>query len=350
MVRQDWSPCISGPINGTSTASGAVRWLTYDTRSAPSGIIVTRGSSGPSSRNGGIQLAGVALATCSLLPDLDGDERLLIPALAAHGVSAEPCVWDDPAVRWHAYELVVVRSTWDYADRRDAFLAWCVTTPALLNAVDVITWNTDKRYLRELEHAGIPIVPTTWITAGDEPEPASLPGGEVVVKPSISAGARNTSRYPAGDRSGAWTHVRQLLAAGHTVMVQPYLESVDTAGETGLIFIDGVFSHAVRKGPVLRVPGVATDRLWAPEEITRREPDADERAVADATLNALPWPRDSMLYARVDLVRRDDGAVALLELELTEPSLFLGYGPEAAARLATGIARRLHRPLGVASR
>ena len=298
----------------------------------------------------GNPLADVALATCSLLPDLDDDERLLIPALAAHGVSAEPRVWDDPSVRWHDYALVVVRSTWDYSDRRDAFLEWCSGVPALLNAVDVITWNTDKRYLRDLNRAGIPIVPTTWIGAGAEPEQASLPAGELVVKPSISAGARNTSRYPAGDIAAARAHVRQLLAAGRAVMVQPYVESVDIVGETGVIFIDGVFSHAVRKGPVLRVPGVATDRLWAPEEISGREPDAEERAVADATLNALPWPRESVLYARVDLVRRDDGAAALLELELTEPSLFLGYGPGAAERLAAGIARRIDRSPGADSR
>ncbi len=238
-----------------------------------------------------------------------------------------------------------MRSTWDYSDRRDAFLAWCESTPALLNRVDVITWNTDKAYLRDLERAGIPIVPTTWITAGSRPVQTSLPGGELVVKPSVSAGARNTSRYGAGDRERARSHVEQLLAAGRTVMVQPYLASVDAVGETGLIFIDGVFSHAVRKGPLLRAPGVATDRLWAPEEITSREPDADERAVAEATFSALRWPRESVLYARVDLVRQDDGAVALLELELAEPSLFLGSAPGAAERLAAGIARRLdHSP------
>jgi len=237
--------------------------------------------------------------------------------------------------------LVVVRSTWDYSDRRDAFLGWCARMPALLNPVDVIAWNTDKAYLRDLERAGIPIVPTTWITAPSGSRRSPLPPGEVVVKPSVSAGARNTSRYGPDDGALARSHVERLLAAGRTVMVQPYLASVDSVGETGLVFIDGVFSHAVRKAPLLRSPGVVTDQLWAPEEITAREPDADERAVADATLSALPWPRESVLYARIDLVRRDDGAVALLELELAEPSLFLGCGPGAADRLAAGIVRRL---------
>ncbi len=290
------------------------------------------------------QLADIALATCSLLPDLDDDERLLIPALAAHGLGAEPHVWDDPAIAWRSFQLVVVRSTWDYSDRRDAFLAWCNSVPALLNPVDVITWNTDKVYLRDLERAGIPTVPTTWITAESQLEATALPEGEVVVKPSVSAGARNTSRYGSGDVTRARSHVEHLVAAGRSVMVQPYVASVDRDGEAGLIFIDGVFSHAVRKGPLLRAPGVATDRLWAPEEISACEPDPDERAVAEATLSALRWPRESVLYARVDLVRRDDGAVVLLELELAEPSLFLAHGPGAAERLAAAIARRLHRP------
>ena len=111
-------------------------------------------------------LTDVALATCSLLPDLDDDERLLIPALAELGLVAEPRVWDDPSVDWDAFRAVVVRSTWDYSDRRDAFLDWCARPRQLLNSLPVIEWNTDKRYLRELAAAGIPVVPTTWIDPG----------------------------------------------------------------------------------------------------------------------------------------------------------------------------------------
>ncbi len=123
--------------------------------------------------------------------------------------------------------------------------------------------------------------------------------------------------------------------------MQPYVESVDADGETGLIFIEGVFSHAIRKGPILRTHGVATDELWAPEDISPRIPDAGERAVAEATLDALPWPREQLVYARVDLVRGEAGAPLLLELELAEPSLFLGYGGDAPARLAAAITARV---------
>ncbi len=286
-------------------------------------------------------LPDVVLATCSVLPDLDPDERSLIPALGAHGLVAEPRVWDDPSVQWAGITLVVVRSTWDYAERRDAFLAWCADVPRVLNSVPVITWNTDKAYLRTLAAAGIPIVPTLWIATDIGAGPFVLPDGDLVVKPSISSGAQHTSRYGGADRDAARKHVERLLTEGRDVMVQPYVSSVDTDGETGLIYIDGAFSHAIRKGPLLRTPGIATDQLWAIEEITPRTPDADERTLAEAVLDALPWPRDELLYARVDVVRGGDGAPLLLELELAEPSLFLGLGSGAAARLAEAIARRI---------
>jgi glutathione synthase/RimK-type ligase-like ATP-grasp enzyme len=286
-------------------------------------------------------LIDIALATCALLPDLDEDERLVIPELAARGLVAEPRVWDDPSVQWDAFRAVVVRSTWDYSDRHAAFLEWCAKPRLLLNTLPVIAWNTDKRYLRELSAAGIPVVPTTWIDPGTPHDSVRIPGGDVVVKPSVSAGARNTSRYRPTDGEQARAHVARLLAERRTVLVQRYVESVDAEGETGLIFIGGVFSHAIRKGPLLRSHGVVTDQLWAPEEISLRVPDASERAVAEATLDALPWPREELVYARVDLVRGERGAPLLLELELAEPSLFLGYGDGAPAGLAAAIARRI---------
>ncbi len=291
---------------------------------------------------GTTQLIDVALATCSLLPDLDDDERLLIPGLAARGLVAEPRVWDDPSVPWDAFRAVVIRSTWDYSDRHTAFLEWCAQPRLLLNTLPVIAWSTDKRYLRELSAAGVPVVPTTWIDPGTSDDDVHIPDGDVVVKPSVSAGGRNTSRYRPTDRDQARAHVARLLATDRTVLVQRYVESVDTNGETGLIFFEGVFSHAIRKGPVLRAHGVATDQLWAPEEISVRVPDAIERAVAEQTLDAVPWPRNELVYARVDLVRGDGGAPLLLELELAEPSLFLGYGDDAPARLAAAIAGRIH--------
>ena len=294
-------------------------------------------------RGGLSTLPDVVLATCSVLPGLDPDERSLIPALEVCGLAAEPRVWDDPSVRWDDVPLVVVRSTWDYAERRDAFLSWCAALPRVLNSVPVITWNTDKAYLRTLAAAGIPIVPTMWIGTDSPAGRFVLPEGDLVVKPSISSGAQNTSRYRGADQDAARTHVERLMIEGREVMVQPYVSSVDIDGETGLIYVDGAFSHAIRKGALLHSPGIATDQLWAIEDITPRTPDEDERSIAEATMDSLPWSRAELLYARVDVVRGGDGVPLLLELELAEPSLFLGLGSGAAPRLAEAIARRIRQ-------
>jgi glutathione synthase/RimK-type ligase-like ATP-grasp enzyme len=174
-----------------------------------------------------------------LLPDLDSDERQLIPALEACGLSAAPRVWDDPAVHWDEFRVVVIRSTWDYSERRDAFLAWAASVPRVLNAVPVITWNTDKTYLRDLAGSGIRTVPTTWLEPDSGDRRIRLPEGHLVVKPAVSSGAQNTSRYGPGDHEAARTHVARLLDGGREVMVQPYVASVDATGETGLIYVDG---------------------------------------------------------------------------------------------------------------
>jgi hypothetical protein len=279
--------------------------------------------------------ARVALATCAAFPQLAGDEPLLLQALRARAIIADPVVWDDRAVDWGAYDLVVVRSTWDYSPRRQDFIAWAQAVPRVLNAPDVIRWNTDKRYLSAVPHA----VPTEFLEPGTQWQP---PSGEYVIKPAVSAGSRDTARYRAGEEARARRHVAGLLAAGRTVMVQPYLQAVDEYGETALLFFSGRYSHAIRKGQMLgRGKPPTTDRLYVEEHIRPREPDAAERATAEEILDSLPWRREELLYARVDLVPGSDGAPRLIELELTEPSLFLSCSPGAADRLADHVLERL---------
>ena len=267
----------------------------------------------------------VALATWSKLPDLYDDDRLLLGPLSDAGVDAVPAVWDDPAVDWSSYDLVVVRSTWDYTLRREEFLDWASSVPRLSNPFDVLTWNTDKRYLGGL--TGVPVVPTSYVAPG---QPFAVPAYEHVVKPTVSAGARDTRRFAAGEDSTA--HAAALLEAGRTVMVQPYQRAVDDAGETSVLVFRGELSHGARKAPVL-VPG-----LDDPDEvaITRRVPSAAEVEVARAALAAVP-SQEPLLYARVDLVPGPDGSPVLIELEATEPCLFLAQDPDAPARFAGAI-------------
>ncbi|HEY1510759.1 MAG TPA: hypothetical protein VGF93_17255 [Solirubrobacteraceae bacterium] len=277
----------------------------------------------------------VALVTCAEFPGLGEDEPLLLDALVSRGVAAEPVVWDDPGVDWAQFDLAVVRSAWDYSSRRDQFVAWAQRVPRLLNPADVIAWNTDKRYLGELSRA----VPTTFISAGDSWDP---PTGEYVIKPTISAGSRDTARYRPGEETNACAHVEALVGAGRTAMVQPYLGAVDAHGETALVFFAGEYSHAIRKGQMLQPGQAPTDSVtYLEEEISPRDPDAAELETAAEVLSSLRWRRDELLYARVDLIPGPDGAPLLVELELTEPSLFLSYSTGAPQRLAERVLERL---------
>lgn len=281
----------------------------------------------------------VLLATCAEVPDLDVDDVPLVALLAARGASASPAVWTDPAAAgWEEADLVVVRSTWDYYPRRDAFLRWAAGLPRVLNGADVLAWNTDKSYLRELAAAGLPVVATTWVSPGDAYE---VPAVEHVVKPAVSGGSKDTARYRPDEEDASRAHVAALQAQGRLVMVQPYLRAVDEAGETGLLFLDGRFSHAIRKGAILRPGGALLPGLYAEETIEAREPSAAERELAEDVLDALPCPRAELLYARVDLVPGAAGSPVLLELELTEPSLFLRTAPGAAECFADAIAARV---------
>ncbi len=273
----------------------------------------------------------LALITAAAARALDEDLPPLCAALGARGIDHEVVDWDDPVVDWRRYRAAILRSTWDYIDRFDEFNAWIGRVAGLtrlLNPPEVVRWNTHKGYLLELARRGVPIVPTTLVRLG---EAIAFPAAaECVVKPAVGAGSRGARRF-CGDVSGAMAHARALLDQGRDVLVQPYLARVDQAGETALMYFGGRYSHAIRKGPLLAPDAEATTALFAPERIVAREPGSDERALADAVLAALPFA-DPLLYARVDLLRGDDGSPVLLELELTEPSLFFPYAQGSVER------------------
>ena len=261
----------------------------------------------------------IVVATCDHFPDGD-------PETAALGFEA--AVWDDPSVDWSAFDLVVIRSTWDYTVKVDAFLDWAERVPNLCNDADVVRWNHDKTYLRALHAHGVPCVPTRW-------DPDDVPHGRWVVKPTISAGARDTI---SGDRDDAIAHVERLRAAGRTAMVQPHLSAVDEVGETALVYIGGEHSHAVRKGAVLgRLR--RDDGTYEADQVSPLTPTTAELELAEHVLDTIPFDRRSLLYARVDVIPDDDGDPVLLELELIEPDLFLSQDSNGRAfeRLGSAI-------------
>jgi glutathione synthase/RimK-type ligase-like ATP-grasp enzyme len=284
--------------------------------------------------------ARIALATCAELPDLDPDEAPLIAAL--HAAEMEPviAVWDDPAVDWAAFDLVVVRCTWDYSLRREAFLEWATALPRLLNQEPVLRWNTDKHYLADLDASGLPVVETSFLPPG-EAFVAAPDDGEYVVKPTVSSGSRDTARYGLEEGERARAHVESLQADGRVAMVQPYLDAVDTVGETALLFFDGVYSHAIRKGPLLAPGQDLEDGLFRAEDISPRDPSVLERQVAERVMDRVRDRFGPLLYSRVDLIPGPDGSPLLLELELTEPSLFFLTDDAAAGRMVQAIVGRL---------
>lgn len=285
----------------------------------------------------------VAVATCA--SEVDPDSDLLLAALADLGVSGELCAWDDPRVDWEDFELTVVRSTWDYASRRDEFLTWARSVSRLANPYRVLEYSSDKHYLFDLAARGYAVVASRVAAVGEEPD---FPSGDFVVKPCVGAGSIDADRYRADELERAAAHVASLHARGRDVLIQPYVGSVDEVGETALIFIGGEFSHAMNKAAMLNEPASTRDRLYREERMSRASAPASARALAEEVLaeveaelatSAVDALVPALTYGRVDVVATESGW-AVMELELVEPSLFLRYDGAAAAKLAAAIVRR----------
>jgi glutathione synthase/RimK-type ligase-like ATP-grasp enzyme len=280
----------------------------------------------------------IAFATCSVLPDGIEDEQEL-----AQLVGAEYRVWDDESVDWNAYDRVVVRSTWDYTRRPEDFLAWAdsIGPQRLRNTPQLLRFNADKRYLTQL---AAPTVPTTLLEPGDQ-----LPGydTEIVVKPNISAGARDTGRFQPDAADEAAELIAAIHADGRAALVQPYLPGVDEHGERAVVFFGGAVSHVLHKRPVLREPGVApiAQGAHAPAAIML-EPDLviagratpAQLELAHAVHTEISSQFGQPLFVRVDMVPGPEGRPVLIELEAIEPMLYFDLIPGAAERFAAAIA------------
>lgn len=280
----------------------------------------------------------IALVSAHEARDLDTDLPVMVEALAEIGVRSSVQCWDDDAVDWSQFEVVALRSTWNYMRRLDDFQAWLDRVDQLtrlVNPIDVVRWSLDKRYLHDLAALGVPTVPSRFIAPGQEPtitEP-----GDIVVKPAVSAGSNDTARYRPDRRRAALAHIGALLEAGRVVLVQPYQDRVDTAGETAVVCFGGQVSHAFGKGPILAEAPTMVGGVFAQEVITARVPTSAELAVVEQVLAAVPGGRDRLTYARIDLLPGADGPV-VLEVELAEPSVYVHLGDGAAARFAQVLA------------
>lgn len=304
----------------------------------------------------------VALYTCAAWPELWADDHALFPALAAVGLRGEPRVWDAvPAGTAAAPGLI--RSTWDYYLNLPAFLDFLAAREAegaagpLFNPPAVVRWNLDKRYLLELAALGVPIVPTTLAPRLTEEVLAALwrDYGELVVKPTVSAGSWRTERLPPGTApAGAVVGHGKGARPGQGIvdpepeayLIQPFLPHI-ADGEWSLVFFDGAFSHAVRKIPQrgdFRVQEQYGGQTVAAATAELPSGLIDQAAAALAALRAVPAlsavSATPPLYARVDGVL-DGGRLLLMEIELIEPALYLRLCEGAADRLCQALRRRL---------
>jgi hypothetical protein len=293
----------------------------------------------------------IALATCTNLPGWEADDLPFHKALEERGIPFTLAAWEDPNVRWQDFDACLIRTTWNYMERCDAFIAWIRHVDQctrLYNTADVIQWNANKSYLRTLAAGGIPIAPTVWLSAGQ-----GVDIGEIMhtrgwsrgfIKPMVGACAHETLRFDATETGlrAAQDHLNRTLQTDD-MMVQPYLPRVEVDGEVSFLYFDGVLSHVVQKVPVPGDYRVQDDFGASDHPYT---PTDDQRSLADRVLAQAEAVRpdagaDPLLYARVDFLFGEEGELLLTELELIEPSLFFRHGPDAPGMLADALARRL---------
>jgi hypothetical protein len=255
-------------------------------------------------------------------------------AFAPHGDRVTDLAWDDPTVAWERFDAALIGTTWDYQGRLDEFLgalARIASATRLYNPLDLATWSCHKRYLRDLEARGVPIVPTVFCDGPDAPAAARdvldrHGAGAVVIKRQVGAGAVGQRLAHRGD---------PVADPGVDVMIQPFQDTIRTEGELSFVFVDGELSHALVKRAA---PGDYRVQAGYGGSQTRLDPAAADLAAAAGVLAAVD---ERPLYARVDMVRDHRGALRLMELELVEPFLYPLEGSALGERLHRALARRI---------
>ncbi|MEE2883364.1 MAG: hypothetical protein VYD70_06515 [Planctomycetota bacterium] len=269
----------------------------------------------------------VGLVTCLKMPEPDPDEEIQLQSIRDAGGEAKLIAWDDSTVDLASFDLIVLRSCWDYPWREQEFRSWLKTADdqtRVLNPIDVVSWNLHKGYLLDLAEAGVPVVPTRLLQAGCGVEALGRALDEegwtdYVIKPAVSAGSWLTVRFGVHDQESADRFVSENGQV-RDLLLQPYISSVERGGERANVYLAGSWSHSVTKVP--RFTG-DEEQVGEAEEVYPEDVRVGEQA-----LQCSPGP---ILYGRVDTVRDLDGKSMVTELELIEPTLFLQQYPPARA-------------------
>jgi hypothetical protein len=302
-----------------------------------------------------METIGLLTTDTADLAEIDRDTPVLVRGLAEAGFRVEAPVWHDPAVDWAAFDLLIVRSPWDYPERYAEFTGWldrAAGRTRILNAPDLIRWNIDKRYLDDFRDLDIPVVPYAFCDTPAAAEAAigELAHGRVIVKPTVSAASRDTGLFQPDDPRALELAAR-IIAAGKTAMVQPAVEEVISHGENALFFFNGDYAYACHKGPIL-LPGGAYVGGEYTEDITRAEPsgaeiDLGRRAIAAiariAARRGFGEDAGQPLYARVDIASRQGDGPQIIEVELFEPAYFVDIAPEATGHFVEAVRKRCGR-------
>ena len=279
------------------------------------------------------------------------DLEPLLEEFARREVSAEAVVWHDDSVDWTCYDLIVMRSPWDYSLRLAEFLKWLDSLDAgrVINPPALIRWNLDKRYLLDLEAQGVAIVPTIVASSLAEVRTAAETiGGRIVIKPNVGAGSWG-AHITSADDPKLDGYVAELLGAGKLVLVEPEIPEITADGERGLLFFDGEYSHTITKGRILADDGGYVGGEYN-EDIRPATPTDAEIELASRCSRAIAAiatergfasaASTTPLYARYDIVTGASGPM-VIEAELFEPSYFVETAPGSVKRVVNAMIRRL---------
>lgn len=297
----------------------------------------------------------IALVTTD--PDFLGNEErdidALVAALRQSGFDVETPIWHDAAVRWDSFDLAVMRSPWDYPQRYHEFVTWLDRVSKqvrILNAPELITWNTDKRYLSDLSAAGVPCTGYEFCDTPDDVGAAidRYAPANVIVKPTVSAASANTGWFANADPK-AFELAERIFSLGKTVMVQPAVEHVTQHGENALIYFNSEFAASFHKGPILELGGGYIGGRYI-EDISRGHPTAAEISAGEQAVTAVGdiarargFSADAQLplYARVDIAMNEGTEPQVIEVEVFEPAFFVDIIPEVAGAFVRALAARL---------
>lgn len=280
----------------------------------------------------------------------DNDLPYLLNVSKRHGMLAKTCYWDDPSVDWSQFEAVILRSPWSYTYQIDQFVNWCRMVSEkteLINPFEIVNWNLNKHYLNDLADINIPIIPTQFYSSNISPENliqdfvSYCSTDDIVIKPTIGADSRGVGRFSKGNFDKAVKHIEKLFLNDQAIMVQPYIKTVNTKGEHNIIYIDGKFSHAIKKKALLNEEGTICTRT--DDYLSEVKPSDRELAIADECMFAIQELfslKNPLLYARFDMIKDSAGKPSILELELCEPFLSFSIVNEAADRFIQAIQKR----------